>query len=136
MVGVALGAKPLAALAGAAFAFGLTACGHLRAPVPVQADTFMQAVVHRDAEHGWQQLCPAARDQLPLALVQDQAAAQRAAEADRGLSLSLDYVGARPTPDGGEIRLYLVVAHFPEGKDERRTYTIHTQASGCVDSVE
>src|SRR5262245_19666031 len=125
MVGIAVGAKTLGALAGTAFVVGLIARGHLLAPLPPPADAFMQAVVQRDAEHGWQQLCPAAREQLPLALVQDQAAAQRAAELERGLSLTLDYVGARPTPDGGEIRLYLVVAHVPGGKDERRTYTVH-----------
>jgi hypothetical protein len=100
------------------------------------ADTFMQSVVRRDGTLGWQQLCAQARAQLPLAVVQDQAAAQRIAEAGAGVTLTLVYMGSQPRPGGGEIRVYIVTAHFADDHTERRTYTLQTEPSGCVASIE
>jgi hypothetical protein len=114
----------------------LVACGQARAADPDPADLFMQSVVRRDATTGWQQLCPSARDRLPLRIVQDQAAAQRLAETGSGITLSVDFLGSRPRPDGGEIRVYLVTARFPDARTDRRTYTLQTESSGCVETIE
>lgn len=103
---------------------------------PTPADLFIRSVVTRDGELGWQQLCPTVQAQLPLALVVQQAEAQRAGEAGLGLTLTPDYVGAHRQPNGGEIRFYVVTAHLSDGALDQRTYVVHTQANGCVDEVE
>jgi hypothetical protein len=114
----------------------LVACGQARAADTEAADLFMQSVVRRDGTLGWQQLCAPAQARLPLRVVQDQAAAQRLAEAGAGITFSVDYLASRPNPGGGEIRVYLVTARFPDARTERRTYTLLTESSGCVESIE
>jgi hypothetical protein len=100
------------------------------------ADLFMQSVVQRDGELGWHQLCPALQAQVPLAQLRSQAQAQRVAEAQQGLTLTVDYVGAHSQPQGGEVRFYVVTAHERNGGAEQRTYIVYTQASGCVVDVK
>jgi len=136
MAGIAVGAATAAAVLGGCGVIAWLASGAGPAASPPPPDLLMRAVVERNADLGWQQLCPAAQAQLPLALVRDQAAAQRMAEANRGMALTLEYVGARPVTAGGELRVYLVTAHLADGAVERRTYTIRTGASGCVESVD
>lgn len=106
---------------------------HANAPIP--ADMFMQSVVNRDGNLGWHQLCPALQAQEPLSALASQVQQQRHAEAAQGLTLAVDYIGAHSQPEGGQIRLYVVTAHRPNGWVEQRTYIVNTQASGCVEDV-
>ncbi len=103
---------------------------------PFPADLFMQSVVKRDGALGWHQLCPSVQAQLPLSVLANQVKQQHIAESRRGLTLTVDYVGAHSRPQGGQIRLYVVTAHRPHGWVEQRTYIVYTQASGCVENVE
>ncbi len=102
----------------------------------VPADVFMQSVVRRDGELGWHQLCPALQRQVPLAQLRSQVEAQRISESKQGLNLTVDYVGAHPRSQGGEIRFYVVTAHWSDGRVEQRTYIVQAEASGCVENVE
>ena len=136
MAGEASGRSVRTRLGAAGALCALVACAPARAADRDPADLLMQAIVDRDGTLGWHQLCPRAQARLPLRVVQDQAAAQRLAEADAGVTLSLDYLGSRPSPAGGEIRIYIVTASFPDARTERRTYTLQTEPSGCVDSIE
>src|SRR3712207_776982 len=112
MIGYSFGRAIGGRLCVASTLAALVACGQARAADPEPADVFMQSVVRRNGTLGWQQLCPRAQARLPLSVVQDQATAQRMAEAGVGITLSLDFLGSRPLPDGGEIRFYLVTARF------------------------
>lgn len=103
---------------------------------PRPADLFMQSVVQGDGQLGWHQLCPGMQAEVPLDEMRSQADTQRAGEARQGLTLTLDYVGARPRPAGGEIRVYVVTAHQHSGPTQQRTYIVLTQASGCVEDVQ
>lgn len=103
---------------------------------PVPADLFMQSVVKRDADLGWHQLCPALQAQLPLEMLRQQTAEQRATETKLGVTLSMDYIGTRPQASGGEVRLYLLTGHRRDGLVGQRIYAIQTQASGCVEDVQ
>lgn len=125
----------LSLVAVAALAYtGVSRAAQSRSAAP--ADLFMQSVITRDGALGWRHLCGDAQAQVPLALVRDQAAAQRVAEAGLGLTLTVDRVGVRPRSGGGEVRVYVVTAHRPDGSQLQRTYTLTTQASGCVAQVE
>ena len=104
-----------------------------KAPVP--ADLFMQSVVKRDGQLGWQQLCSPQQAQVPLSVLTSQLQQQRSAESGQGLTLTVDYVGAHARPQGGQIRLYVVTARRPDGWVEQRSYIVWTQASGCVEDV-
>jgi len=106
-----------------------------QATTPAPADLFMQSVVKRDGNLGWHQLCPALQAQEPLAALSSQVEQQRIAESGQGLTLTVDYIGANPRPHGGQIRLYVVTAHRPHGWVQQRTYSVYTQASGCVENV-
>lgn len=106
------------------------------ANTPTPADLFMQSVVKRDAALGWHQLCSSVQAQVPLAALASQVEQQRRAEAGEGLTLSVDYIGAHARPQGGQIRLYVVTAHRPDGWVGQRTYIVYTQASGCVEDVK
>jgi hypothetical protein len=99
------------------------------------ADLFMQSVVTRDVNLGWHQLCPALQAQVPLGALANQVQQQRIAEVKEGLTMTLDFVGSHPRPQGGQIRVYVVVAHRPNGWVAQRTYILSTQASGCVDDI-
>ena len=103
---------------------------------PSPADLFMQSVIKRDGALGWYQLCPSVQAQLPLSMLARQVEQQRVAESRQGLTLTVDYVGSHPRPQGGQIRLYVVTARRPHGWIEQRTYIVYTQASGCVEDVK
>ena len=102
----------------------------------VPADLFMQSVVARDGDLGWRQLCPALREQVRSAALQDVAATQRTADSGQGLSLTVDLVGVRSQATGGEYRFYVVTAHRPDGTVLQRPYTLTTQTDGCVEEVK
>jgi hypothetical protein len=106
------------------------------AKTPAPADLFMQSVVKRDAALGWHQLCSSVQAQVPLASLAGQVEKQRIAEAGEGLTLTVDYIGAHAQPQGGQIRLYVVTAHRPNGWVGQRTYIVYTQAGGCVEDVK
>jgi hypothetical protein len=108
----------------------------LQAHAPAPADLFMQSVVQRDGTLGWHQLCPELQAQEPLSLLTSQVQQERMVELRQGLSLSMDYIGAHPRPQGGQIRLYVVTAHLPDGWTGQRTYIVYTQTSGCVEDVK
>lgn len=100
------------------------------------ADTFIQSVVANDGALGWRQLCPSVQTHVPEATVVQQANTQRGYAAAHGLTLSAAFVGASPQSHGGQIRLYVLTAHWPNGTTEQRTYTILTAAPGCVSDVK
>jgi hypothetical protein len=99
------------------------------------ADLFIQSIVKDDGALGWHQLCPGLQAQIPQAALVQQANAQRTAAAQRGLKLSSDFIGARRQPSGGELRVYVLTAHWPNGTTQQRTYSVLTQTSGCVEDV-
>ncbi len=100
------------------------------------ADRFIQSVVKDDGSLGWHQLCPALQAALPQNVLVQQANAQRDIAARQGLQLTADFVGARPRPTGGEIRIYVITAHWPSGSAQQRIYSVLTQANGCVEDVK
>jgi hypothetical protein len=106
-----------------------------RATAPAPADLFMRSIAIEDGDLGWQQLCPALQDQLPRDVLEQQASAQRTFQLQQGVTLSIEHVGDRPRPSGGEIRFYVATAHRADGATGQKTYVIQTQASGCVESV-
>ena len=99
------------------------------------ADVFMESIVTDDGSLGWQQLCPSTRTQIPENALVKQANAERSARAQQGLKLTMDFIGARPRPGGGELRVYIVTGHWPNGTMDMRTYSVLTQSSGCVENV-
>lgn len=103
---------------------------------PVPADLFMQSVVKRDGALGWHQLCSALQAQMPLEELVTQVKKQRIAESQQGLAFSVAYIGAHAQPQGGQVRVYVVTAHKPQGWVEQRTYIVYTQANGCVEDVK
>src|SRR5262249_61663838 len=104
------------------------------APVapPLPAGRFMDSVVARDGDLGWQQLCPDEQAQLPRRLLSDQALAQKAAEAGQDVRLRVNFVAAQPRVGGGETRLYVVTAQRRNAAPEQKRFTATTEASGCV----
>src|SRR5205807_4168233 len=93
----------------------------VQAKTPVSADLFMQSVVKRNGALGWHQLCPALQAQMPLSTLTSQVEEQRVAESEQGLTLTMDYVGAHPQTQGGQIRVYVVTARRPTGWVGQRT---------------
>jgi hypothetical protein len=122
-------------LAGVATALVWRGVDAVRANAPAPADLFMQSIASEDGDLGWQQLCPALQDQLPRAVLEQQASAQRTFQLQQGVTLSVEHVGDRPRPSGGEIRFYVATAHRSDGSTGQKTYVIQTQANGCVESV-
>jgi hypothetical protein len=108
----------------------------VQANTPAPADVFMQSVVKRDGTLGWHQLCPALQAQMPLSALASQVEEQRIAESGQSLTLTVDYVGSHPQPQGGQIRVYVVTARRPNGWVGQRTYIVYTQASGCIGDVK
>src|SRR5258708_22766562 len=103
---------------------------------PVPADLFIQSVVKLDGTLGWHQLCPSLQAQMPLSELTSQVETQRIAASGHGLTLTESYIGAHPRPQGGEVRVYVVTAHRPNCWVEQRTYSVYTQASGCVEDIK
>ncbi|MGO8946969.1 MAG: hypothetical protein ACLQUY_04755 [Ktedonobacterales bacterium] len=100
------------------------------------ADQFMQSIVTEDGALGWHQLCPSLQAQIPLDTLVQQASAQRKALAQQGVWLTMAFVGTQPQPDGGVSHVYVVTAHGPGGATQKRTFTVLTQPSGCVEDVQ
>lgn len=100
------------------------------------ADLFMQSVAIEDGGLGWSQLCPTLQSQLPREVLEQQSMTQRTIQAQQGVKMSIEHVGDRPRPTGGEIRFYVATVHAADGSTGQKTYVVRTQASGCVESVE
>lgn len=100
------------------------------------ADRFMQSIVTEDGALGWRQLCPSIHAQLPQDELVQQANAERAAAARQGVWLTMEFKGTHARQGGGELRVYLVTAHWPNGTTQQRTFNVFTQASGCVEDVQ
>lgn len=104
---------------------------------PMQpADWFMQSVVTDDGALGWRQLCPSIQAQLPVDTLVQQANAQRTAAAQQGVRLTTESRGTRAQQGGGEVHVYLVTAHWPNGATQQRTFSVFTQPGGCVADVQ
>jgi hypothetical protein len=120
-------------LAGAGLGRGGQRAG---ASAAMPADLFMQSVAAEDGDLGWAQLCPGLQQQLPREALEQEALAQRDLQAKQGLTLSVEHIGDRPRPTGGEIRVYIATSHDADGASGQKTYVIKTQANGCVEAVE
>ena len=110
-------------------------------PAPVAAsppaDILMSSVVADDGTLGWQQLCPGARAELPLAVLLEAVDAVRSADASTGTEVTVQLISAVPRPDGGERRVYVATARRPEIPQlQQKTFVVRTQASGCVEALE
>lgn len=103
---------------------------------PSHADLFMQSVVTRDGELGWNQLCPDVQAMLPQTVLIREANAQHAADLSQGVSLSMQSLATQSLKKGGQLSLYLVTAHKPDGWEAQRMYMVRTRGSGCVEDVK
>ena len=99
------------------------------------ADLFIQSVVQRDANLGWHQLCPTLQQQVSLPDLITQVQRQHSADTQLNITLSAEYIGNHSRAQGGEVRVYLVSAHRPNGWIAQRTYVILTQKNGCVEDI-
>ncbi len=99
------------------------------------ADVFMQAIIAHDGQRAWQQLCPAVQGKLSPAALATLADSQATSTTHQAAHLGVDYVGAHKWADGGQVRVYVVTAHWASGADAGTLYIIRTQASGCVDGI-
>jgi hypothetical protein len=100
------------------------------------ADLFMQSIATEDGDLGWAQLCPEMQNQLPREVLEQQTRAQRTLQQQQSLTLTVEHVGDRARPTGGEIRIYVATVHDADGASGQKTYVIKTQPSGCVEAVE
>lgn len=103
---------------------------------PTHADLFMQSVVTRDGELGWDQLCPDVQAMLPQTVLIREANAQHAADLSQGVSLSMQSLATQSLKKGDQLSLYLVTAHKPDGWEAQRMYMVRTRSSGCVEDVK
>ena len=128
------------ALPGAALAYPRAQSSPLASASPVDtptpADLFMQSVVIDDGALGWKQLCAATQAQVPESALVQAANAEHNATAKGGLKLTSDFLGKRPRSTGGELRVYIVTGRWSDGTIQLVTYSISTQASGCVEDVK
>lgn len=113
-----------------------TRAPQVQAQAHVPADMFMQSVVTRDGNLGWHQLCSDVQSQMSLSALVSTTQQQRQAETREGLRLTLNYIGVDARSQGGQIRVYVMTAHLPNGWVGQRTYIVYTQASGCVEDVK
>src|SRR5262245_57259871 len=104
-----------------------------RMTTPAPADAFMQALITHNGQLAWKQLCPTLQQKLSASDLANLLHATGAP--DQGLQLGVDFVGAHPWADGGEVRIYVVTAHGPPGTEFRSLYVVRTQASGCIDGI-
>lgn len=100
------------------------------------ADRFMQSVVTDDGALGWHQLCPSVQARLPMDELVQVANTQRTAVAQQGIRLTMKFVGTQSRQGGGELRTYIVTAHWTNGGTQTRTFTVLTQQTGCVEDVQ
>jgi hypothetical protein len=101
----------------------------------VPADLFIQSVTQDDGALGWHQLCPDLQAQLPESMLVQQANAQHAQMAQYGITLTSSLIGAEPRAAGGQMRQYLLIAHWPDRSTQQKTYTVFTEPSGCVADI-
>ena len=122
--------------------FGVGAAGYSRlvearpTRISTPADLFMQSIATEDGDLGWKQLCPSLQNELPRDVLEQQTVRQRSAQIQDGVTLTIDHVGDRARPTGGEVHFYVATAHSADGSTGQKTYVVMTQASGCVESVE
>lgn len=95
----------------------------------------MRSVVRRDADLGWQQLCPSTREQLSLAQLREAANATRADEAGR-VRLTSEHLLTDVRPTGAQIHLYRVTAYVLDSRLEQRDLAVITQPTGCVEAIQ
>ena len=108
----------------------------VRANSQLPADLFMQSIASEDGGLGWNQLCPSLQQQLPRETLEQLTATQRTVASENGVTLTVEHVGDRPRPNGGEIRFYIATLHSADGAIGQKTYVITTQAGGCVESIQ
>jgi hypothetical protein len=108
----------------------------VRANSHLPADLFMQSIASEDGDLGWNQLCPSLQQELPRETLEQLTATQRSLASEKGVSLTVEHVGDRPRPNGGEIRFYIATLHSGDGAVGQKTYVITTQATGCVESIQ
>jgi hypothetical protein len=108
----------------------------VRATSSAPADLFMQSIVTEDGDLGWNQLCPSLQQQMPRETLEQLTATQRSIASDRGISLTVERIGDRPRPNGGEFRFYIATLHTEDGAIGQKIYVITTQASGCVEAIQ
>lgn len=107
------------------------------------ADVFMQAIIAHDGQRAWQQFCPPTQGKLsPAALatladsqVVSQPDPQATSSTHQAAHLGVDYIGAHKWAAGGQVRVYVVTAHWASGADAGTLFIIRTQVSGCVDGI-
>ena len=100
------------------------------------ADLFMQSIANDDADLGWAQLCQDVQGVLTQQTLEQQVLAQRAIQDQQGMTLSVEHIGDRPRPAGGELHIYVATARGANGAAGQKTYVIETQLSGCVEAVQ
>lgn len=103
---------------------------------PTHADLFMQSLVTQDGALGWNQLCPDVQARLPQIILIREANTQHAADLSQGVTLSMQSLATQSLKKGGQLSLYLVTAHKPDGWEAQRMYTVRTRSSGCVEDVK
>jgi hypothetical protein len=108
----------------------------VRANSQLPADLFKQSIASEDGGLGWSQLCPALQQELPRETLEQLTATQRSMASEKGVTLTVEHVGDRARPNGGEIRFYVATLHSADGAIGQKTYVITTQASGCVESIQ
>jgi len=102
---------------------------------PPPADRFMQSIITDDGALGWRQLCPNVQAALPLDQLVQQADKARAEAARQGIRFTVGLMSAQPQQGGGEQRVYVVTAHWPNGAMQQRTFIVLTLPSGCVEDA-
>src|SRR5262249_44720997 len=95
-----------------------------RMTTPAPADVFMQALITHNGQLAWKQLCPTLQQKLPASDLANLLHATGAP--NQSLQLGVDFVGAHPWADGGEVRIYVVTAHGPPGTEFRSLYVVRT----------
>src|SRR5262249_23321546 len=102
----------------------------------IPADEFMAAVAARDGVRGWQQLCPGAQDEMPLAEMVQESEALRAMDSVSGTQIDMRFVRAQPLVEGGERRTYIATAQASGAERIHKTFVVRTEAGGCVEGLE
>ena len=110
--------------------------GAVRASSSTPADLFMQSIATENGALGWNQLCPSLQQQMPRETLVRVTETQRIFAARSGIALTVEHVGDRARPNGGQIRIYIATLHTEDGAIGQKTYVITTQASGCVESIQ
>lgn len=100
------------------------------------ADLFIQSITQDDGALGWHQLCPSLQAQVSESSLVQAAQEQRTELAQQSVTLTAGLISARTLSAGGQVRQYLLTAHWPDGSTQVRTYIVFTEASGCVTDIQ